>query len=192
MDLASANIVKTGQNSYHVEHGNDRNLYVEFEIRAVQNNVKSAESGRPIFDEVEFVIIQFAGDRTKKVERKVTAEDRIRFKRQYESFKETGKTVQSGTPIEQWTMLTKSEAAEMKAIGIHTVESLAELPDVSLTWMGGRVLREKAKNWLKSAADSAFVSKLTSENETLRADIEALKRQITEIASMKTKKDKGE
>lgn len=189
MDFAQPNVVKTGYNSYAVEHGNDSNLFVEFEKQPVKNNFKSEAEGRPVFDEVEFITIHFAGDKTKKVHRKVTEEDKKRFKPQYQSFVENGKVSQVGFPIEEWAAITRSEAAEMKAIGIHTVESLAAMPETGLSWLGARSLKQKAENWLKSASgDNATVLKLTSELEEMKKNYKVLESNYADLASKISKK----
>lgn len=190
MDLATPQVVKTGMNSYDVVHGTDDGLFVEFEEVPVKNNFKSEQEGRPIFDSKIFIKITFPGDKTKQVFRPVKDEDKLRFKKQFESFKETGKVAESGTPLEQWAVLTKSEAAEFKAMKIHTVEALAALPDTALTWLGARNYRQKAQLWLESAKDGAALTKLQSENESLKASIEALKAQVKDIATIKSKETK--
>lgn len=190
MDLAAPQVVKTGMNSYDVIHGTDQGLFVEFEEVPIKNNFKSEQEGRPIFDSKDFIKITFPGDKTKQVFRPVKDEDKIRFKKQYESFKETGKVVESGTPLEQWAVLTKTEAAEFKAMKIHTVEALAALPDTALTWLGARDYRQKAQLWLENAKGGAVISKLQSENESLKASIEALKAQVKDIATIKSKEPK--
>lgn len=189
MDFVEASVTKQG-NSYHVSHGSDENLYVEFENEAVKQNFESEKEGRPIFKDKVFINITFPGDKTKKVRRPITDQDKMRFARQWEMFQRTGHVETVGMPVEQWAPLTKSEAAEFKAMNIHTVEALAGLPDTALTWLGARNWRDKAKVWLDNANGGASVSKLHAENESLRADIEALKVQIKEISTIRSKKEK--
>lgn len=87
-----------------------------------------------------------------------------------------------GTPLEQWPVLTRAMVLEMKAMGIHTVEQAATMPDtaVQLVGRGGYMLRERAKAYLDEAAGLAFSEKLNRENELLRSQAAAQQRQLDE------------
>lgn len=194
MDLATPTVHKNG-NQLFVTHGNDEGLYVEFEKVAIQNNFKSEKEGRPIFEEVDFVNIIFPGDKTKKIVRpvnlegnSVTPSDPARFPRQWAAFQAQEEQSVSGTPITEWPPITKSQAAELKAMNIHTVEALANLPDSAINFFGARNLREKADLWLKSAKDGSVVTAMQADNENLKSDIEMLKQQIKELSKVKKEK----
>lgn len=192
MDLSEAKVVKTGHNHYAVIHGDDSNNYVEFEQVAVKNEAKSAAVGHPVFDDVDFIKIMFPGDKTKVVFKKVNEEYKQRYPKQWAAYKAQELQVQEGFPINEWPVLTKAEAANLKANGIHTVEQLANIPDTALgVMLGARTYREKARATLSKAADGKAVLAMQAENETLKADIEALKQQVKELANPKTtEKDK--
>ena len=192
MDFAMPRLVEQG-NHYHVSHGDDSKLFVEFKMEPVYQGKASEDEGRPIYKDVPYIEINFPGDRTKKVYRPVKMEDDHqgpsdprRFPRQWEAFKEQRAQVQEGTPIEQWPPLTRSQAMELKAIHIHTVEQLAGISDANLTWLGARELRDKAKAWLDQAASGKEVLRLQTENKQLLADMEAMK------ADMKTMSERFE
>jgi len=87
-----------------------------------------------------------------------------------------------GTPITEWPVVSKSQALNLKAMSIHTVEALAEVSDNALNWLGARELREKARSYLAAAAGGAALSQAQAENAALRADIEALKAQFADLA----------
>ncbi len=74
----------------------------------------------------------------------------------------------------------------MRALGIHTVEALAGLPDTALTWFGAPKYREMAISFIKQAKEGAGSLKLAAENEALKADVESLKEQVKQLAAMKT------
>jgi len=190
MDFAQARIVESG-NQLHVTHGDDSRLYVEFTMEAIHQTAQSEAEGRPIFKDVPHVKIHFPGDRTKQIFRPVKFNDDnqgpadpVRFPRQWAAFKAQAEQVQDGTPIEQWGPITKSQAMEFKAMHIHTVQQLAGISDSNLTWLGARELRDKAISWLAQADGGKEVSRLTAENESLRGDVEDLKRQVKELASL--------
>jgi len=190
MSFADPTIKKTGSNSYDVSYGDDSSVYAEFEQVAVKNEFKSAQEGRPVFDDRVFLRILFPGDKTKVVFRPVKEEDKLRFSKQWAAFEKQEEQVATGTPITEWAPLTKGEAMSLKAMNVMTVEMLAALPDTALTWLGGRVYRDKAITWLANAKNGAEALKLKAENDTLKADVEALKAQIQEIANLKKKESK--
>ena len=98
--------------------------------------------------------------------------------------------IPDGTSLLEWAPLPRSEAKDLKKIGIHTVEQLAGLPDTALTWLGAMSWRNKAKAWLLSATTPAAALKLQADNDRLSADVEMLKQQIADLASLKTPDEK--
>lgn len=198
MEFASATIHKAG-NQLHVSHGDDKGLYVEFYTEAVKSPFKSEEAGRPIFEDKPYVRILFPGDTTKRVERPVDLHgsetkpsDPQRWPQQWAAYQNQQEQVQVGTPIIEWPAVSKSQALNLKAMNVHTVEGLAEMADSGLNWLGARELREKARAYLAAAAGGAELSRAQAENAALRADIEALKAQFAELAeSNKSTRRKG-
>ncbi|MDR6393056.1 chromosome partitioning protein ParA [Paraburkholderia phenoliruptrix] len=198
MDFAQARIVESG-NQLHVMHGDDSRLYVEFTMEAIHQTAASEAEGRPIFKDVPHVRIHFPGDRTKQIFRPVKMvedhqgpSDPVRFPKQWAAFQAQAEQVQDGTPIEQWGPLTKSQAMEFKGMHIHTVEQLAGISDSNLTWLGARELRDKAVAWLKQAESGKEALRLQAELEKRDADIEDLKRQVRELASLAQNAHEGE
>ena len=98
--------------------------------------------------------------------------------------------MQVGTPIEEWALVSKSEALSLKSINIHTVDQLAAAPDVALNWLGARDLRTKAQAFLEQAKDGSAITKLMAENATLKSDVEMMKTQILELTNKSTKSKK--
>lgn len=147
-----------------------------FKTQAVYNEAKSKEAGRPVFDEIEMVEVWFAGDRLQRPCFEVTDEHRNRWPKEYEAFK-SGMTVsESGTPLEHWPRMTVGKVAELKALGILTVEGLAQMPDRNLANLGmkGRELREEARSFLAAAAGTADVTKMAATIAELEAKIERM------------------
>lgn len=190
MDFAQARVIEHG-NQLHVSHGDDSRLFVEFTMEAIHQVAKSEEEGRPIYKDVPHIHIHFPGDRTKQIFRPVKMEadhvgpaDPDRFPKQWAAFQNQQEQVQTGTPVEQWAPITKSQAMELKAMHIHTVEQLAGIADANLTWLGARELRDKADVWLKQAESGKEAVHLQSELEKRDAQIEDLQRQLKEVAAM--------
>jgi hypothetical protein len=196
MELASPQVHKSG-NSLHVSHGDDKGLFVTFYNESVESPFKSEQAGHPVFDEVPFIHIIFPGNTTTQIRKpaKLKSDNGVpsdpeRFPKQWAAFQSQTETVTEGMPLTEWAPITKSVALNLKAIHVHTVEQLASLPDTALTWLGARDLQMKAKTWLKNAGDSAEVMRLAKENDNLKTDIEALKKQMAEIADLQ-KSHKG-
>jgi len=170
-------------------------IFPKFYIKAMKNEAKSTAAGHPVFDEIEMVEIRIAGDPKNVVTRKVRENDIERWHKQYAQFKRKEEQVSSGYPVTEWPALSRGEAATLKALNIHTVEALAELPDSGLQniGMGARELQKKAVAFLEAAKDSGAVERqrqeIEKQNETiaqqakmledLKAEIEALKAQKT-------------
>lgn len=192
MEFAPATIHKAG-NQLHVSHGDDKGLFVEFYTEAVKSPFKSEQANRPIYEDTPYVRILFPGDTTKRVERPVDLHgsetkpsDPQRWPQQWAAYQNQQVQTQIGTPITEWPAVSKSQALNLKAMNVHTVEGLAEVSDAGLTWLGARELREKARAYLAAAAGGAELSKAQAENAALRADIDALKKQFAELAEGKS------
>ena len=197
MDFAQARVVEHG-NQLHVVHGDDAKLYVEFTMEAVHQAALSEEEGRPIYKDVPHIRIHFPGDRTKQIFRPVKMQDDhvgpadpVRFSRQWAAFSSQQEQVQTGTPVEEWGPLTKSQAMELKGMHIHTVEQLAGIADNNLSWLGARELRDKAAAWLAQAQGGKEAMRLQAENEILRGDITMLKQQMIDMAARLDAADGG-
>lgn len=196
MELAPAKIIQRSAHSYDVSYGDDKGVIVEFEDKEVKNEFKSEQEGRPIYDMVPFITIDFPGDRTKKVCRPVKLEstssvpsDPERFSRQWEQFKNQQEQTSEGTPITEWPPLTRAEAMELKGVKVYTVEQLAALPDTAITFLGGRQYRDKAINWLAAAKTGSVSTAVMAKLETLQSDNEMLKKQIADLTAAREETD---
>lgn len=166
-------------------YATDKKLMVNFYVRAVKNNHKSDQQGRPIFDEVEYVRIIIPGDNNTVIDNPVNQEYRIRFAEKYERFKKGLSQSSSGTPLEMWPQMTVGLVAELKAMQIFTVEQLAELSDsLAQRIMGSHELRRRAQVFLDSAKGEAVNTKMASELEKRDVEINALKSQLEQLIKM--------
>lgn len=161
-----------GQTVAQVSHGDDKGLYVEFYSEPILNTFKSQQENRPIHEERDFITIFFPGDKTKKVVREVKLQDDAdgpsdlrRFPMQWNAYKEQRESAHDGTPLSEWTQLSKSEVADLKALKIFTIEQLAGMSDSNLSWLGARQLRDRAKLWMEQAQGGAPLARLQSELE---------------------------
>src|SRR4051812_3356447 len=99
--------------------GGDPSMVVMFFMKPISNSAKSAEMGRPYFDDKVFVRIHPPGERLNIVEREANETDINRFPRQWAQFKENMPQVCEGTPIDLLFAAKPSIAAALKASGVH-------------------------------------------------------------------------
>lgn len=159
----------------------DKKLLVQFYSTAVQNNFKSAEAGRPIFDDVDMIKIIVPGSRDVLVSQASEIYQR-RFPRHWEAYMSKKEMPTDGTPLTEVPFLSAAQVGELIGINIKTLEHLAEMPDVAVSrMMGANTLRETARKYLAAAEDNAAITKMQSLLESRDNDIEVLKRQIEEL-----------
>ena len=159
-----------------------------FEMVPVELTAKSQEMGRPVFEDREHIHIFIAGDSRSEVFREVTDNDRQRFHEEYARFKQgiEGEGQLVGTPIKEWPALKPSEVKEFEAMGLKTVEHIADMSDhvKQRFGMGANEYQAKAKAFLEAANGSAAATKLAGENEQLKSRIDDLERQIADLSEM--------
>lgn len=146
---------------------------VIFTSNPVINEPASIKAGRPIFDDVDVCEIRFPGD-TKcwavfpALEAEPNATREAGFVRtyaevyntQYLQFKNQSQQTVAGTPLSEAPFLTEAKRRELRALNIHTVESLAALDGAHLKTlgMGGRDWKNQAQVYLDKASGSADVT----------------------------------
>ena len=171
------------------DEGNaDSRLAVTFYKRSVKQEDESIAAGRPIFKEFDFVRICVPGDNLTEIDTYAQESHKARFPRQWAHYQNqvAGQEQIIGTPIEQWPLVTRSQAEELKGIKFHTVEAVAHCSDQQfqrigiIVGMSPHAFREKAKAFLNLATESAEVSareqeiaQLKAENDKIKAETEA-------------------
>lgn len=172
---------------------NEDLVVARFFIHTVQNEKKSKEAGRPIYDEYEAVEIRFSANKyTKhvapaheifKTERNFQSGEvtqltyAMAYNDQYKKFKAGLDQTQSGTPLAELPFLTQAKRLELKALNIHTAEALATLDGSPLKQlgMGGRELKNQAQAYLDKAAGSVDVVKMAATIVAMQEEIARLK-----------------
>lgn len=141
----------------------DKKLFVVFFSEAVQNEFKSQEAGRPIFDDVDMIRIMYPGQRDTTVGIAHFGYQQ-RFPKQWAQYKSKNEQTVSGTPLGVVTWLTKGQVAELNHVNIHSVEQLAGMPDnISQRFMNHHALKQQAQAYLDAAAGSAPLLKMQAE-----------------------------
>lgn len=169
-------------------------LVVDFFVEPVHNVRKSAEEGRPIYDDIEMCRIRIAGDPKSvlvvpahsgsSVRDQITNE-RLTYAQlhvgPYEAFKRNEAYIGSGTPLSELPFLTASKRKELQGLQINTAEALAGLDGANLNrlGMGARELKSQAEAYLAKSAGSADITRLASENADLKARLDMLEKMMT-------------
>jgi hypothetical protein len=177
-------------------------LQVQFHPYPVKNPKRSAEEGRPIYENVDYVRIFVPGDKDNIVDRQVEEIDTRRFAREYQAYKAGKEAPIEGTPLEMWPTVDRAQVAELVHFNVRTVEQLANLSDANCqNFKGILALRQKARDYLAQAAGNAPLEKMRAElsareaeNAALWAETERLKTQLKELADkmVEIKKSKKE
>ncbi len=163
--------------------GADSKLAVTFYKRSMKQEDESIAAGRPIFKEFDFVRICVPGDSLTEIDTYANESHKARFPRQWAHYmNQVGNQEQIiGTPVEQWTLITRSQAEELKGIKFRTVEDVANCSDQQLQRIGmiagmsPHSFREKAKAFLNLASESAEVSQREAELQALREENDKIK-----------------
>lgn len=166
-------------------HLADKLLIVKFYHDARENKFKSFHEGRPVFDDVEMLEINFPADRAKSLQVPAHAEwkrfgtTRVtyaeRFKEHYARFKLNEGPVVEGTPLSEAPFLSMAQKASLKALQVYTIEQLASLTGQALKNIGagGLAIQQQAEAYLAKASGTADVVKM-------QIEIDELKRQLSE------------
>lgn len=185
----------------------DSRLIVTFENISVLNESRSKDAGRPIYDDMEVCRIRMGGDRLQSpvfpawaeapggIEDPITGMTRPgtyaeKYETQYKQFKAGERQTKDGTPIDALPFLTPARVKELKALNIYTAESLASLDGANLKTLGngGRDWKNQAQAYIDNAAGSANVTKLASENEFLKQQLEELRKERAQYAAPATER----
>ena len=158
----------------------DKRLLVHFFKDAIQNNFKTKEAGRPIFDEFDFVKVMAPGSRDTVVTRVADGSDYARrFPTQWAQYKARQEQSLTGTPLSQVPWLTVGQIAEFNAVNCRTVEQLVGMPDnLSQKFMGHFQIKQRAQVYLDAAKSAAPALKLQAELEKRDMEIAELRGMI--------------
>lgn len=117
------------------------------------------------------------------------------FDLQYSEWKKGNELPREGTPIQTWQAASNEQRSRLKAIGIPTVEDLAQYPDGNLGIIGldGRYLRDLARGWIAEGKDKGINAKaLADANARIATQQEIIDRQETRITALEARLDETE
>src|SRR5436190_8350730 len=143
----------------------DEKAVALFKHMPKKNDRKSAEEGRPVYDDIEVCELRFPGNADWGVypaiefsnwssdmyggeQTKVTYAER--FAHQYQQFRQKQAQTKSGTPLTEVPFLADGRRAELRAQNIYTLEQLAGIEGVELKNLGpgGREMKNKAEEYM--------------------------------------------
>lgn len=167
----------------------DGKLFVQFKTEAVLNPSASTKAGRPIYDDVDMIIIRTPGSQLTSIVAPVKYY-MDRFGARYREWKTSQAAAVTGTPLENFPFLFSKPSliAELKYRNIVTVEQLATIPDTAKqVIMGGHELSRLAAQWIdKTAADAEI-----AEKQELVSTIAALQAQVATLLADKASKNEA-
>jgi hypothetical protein len=159
-----------------------------------KNATKSAEAGLPVFDTVDWYEIRVLGetDTSSGPWHRAPASVVEKWKRAHDEWLRDNSTEGIiGTLLSEVPWLAKGEVETFKVAGIRTLENLATVADTAITRIpGGLAYRQKARDTLAAAKDTAHTQRMSEELAKRDEEIAALKVQIAEIIEAKRKKAK--
>lgn len=143
-----------------------------------ENREKSLKEGRPIFDEIPSISIQWPG--MDETVRRIEPQDIQDYPEMYARFQAGSEPVNEGTPIAEWPQMTGSAMRELQYLGFKTVEQLAAATDEAKRKLGPLSKFSKlAKDWLDAAkSDQNEVVKLRQLLEREQARTEGLEHKL--------------
>ena len=160
-----------------IQNPNGR-LAVYFHKKSKQNEIRSEQEGRPIFEDVIYIRKMVPGDNLNIIDRPMYESDKNEFPMQWAHYmnKQGSEQMVSGTPLIEWPLVTTAQAEELRAIKFYTVENIAEASDAQLQRIGMMAgmsphsFRDKARLFLNKAKGLAEDSKREEELNNLREE----------------------
>ena len=158
---------------------------VKFFYSYNENREKSLKEGRPIFDEIPSISIQWPGQ--DETVRRIEPQDMQEYPELYARFKAGSEPVLEGTPLAEWPMMSGSAMRELQYLGFKTVEQLSAATDDVKRKLGPlSKFCKLAKEWLEAAnSDQNSVVKLkqqleaeTKKRENLEHKLELLMQRV--------------
>lgn len=156
--------------------GGDKTMVVIFYMKPMQHPGKSAETGRPYFEDKIFVRIHPPGERLNIIDREATGADKNRFPMQWQQFEQNRPQVADGTPIDMLFPAQPAVAAALKASGVFTVEQCGNLSAHAIENIG-----MGAQNWVNNAKRYLEVADKGVKGSQLKKALDEKDLQITSL-----------
>lgn len=180
----------------------DEMLVVVFKTVAMENSSKTLQEGRPIFDDVEICEVRSPGSKevkhfpatamstgwhTDEYGKQYQLSYAERFRHQFMQFKRDAVQTKSGTPLDHLPFLTEGKRAELRALNVYTLETLAGIEGNELKNLGinGRELKNQAQAYMEDALVNAPTLQLQAQLEALEARNRVLEEDMSLLKAKK-------
>ena len=171
--------------------GNTIVPHVRFFQKEVKHEFNSQKEGRPIYSMADFVRIEIPGNQYSIIETFANQGHKDRYPVQWAKYqnekRDLGEDDVAGTLLKDWSILTAAQVRELKHYHFYTVDQVSQASDEQLSkiqmiiGMGPHVFRQKAKDYLARAKDSAILDAQADELRKRDAEIEQLKQQMNRL-----------
>lgn len=163
-----------------VKYGDDSRTIALFYNRSVHNSTKSRQAGTPIHDDVDFVRIHQPGERLSIIDRPVQMADKVRFPRQWADYTAKREQIPEGTPIDLLFPAHPNVGANLRGVGVYTIEQCANLSGhaMDVIGMGAQEYVNRAQEYLDAAGKGVGLHKLHQELEDRDSKIRVLESQV--------------
>src|SRR5580765_8858369 len=128
MSAVISNLQFSDQDTLNPKYAGDKKLIVKFYKNAILNEFKSNESGRAIYDEIDYIRIITPGSRD-DFHSEANVSYQQRFSEQWARYKASQDQAVSGTPTSVVPWLSIGQIEELKYFHITTVEQIVDAPD---------------------------------------------------------------
>jgi hypothetical protein len=138
-----------------VRYGEDRNMFVVFYQRSVEDPIASKQAGRRICKGGTYIKIQPPGERLTVIDRPVTEDDKRRWPSQWQHFERNHEgALVEGTPIDLLYPDHPEVADMLRGSAVHTIEQCAALSGLAIEsiGMGAQEYVNRAKKYLEHSA----------------------------------------
>lgn len=173
----------------------ERPALVRFETVAQEDKAASQAAGHYVAKDVDYALITppYSKDVMKhkvkdwfpNLEQKVAMGQMPQewldlYKKQYEAWKNGQEIPVLGTPIKGWPVISPAQTETLIAMGVRTVEDLAQINDEGIrrVGMGAVDLKNKAQAWLSSAKD---LGPVVMENAQLKQQVAVLEGSVSTL-----------
>ena len=161
----------------------DSSMLCIFYKRAVHNAIKSANEGRPIYEDMDYVRIQQPGETTQVVDRPAGQSDKQRWPAQWQAYAAGKDQVAEGTPLGLLFPRHPSAFAMLQALGIMTVEHLANASATAIAAIGmhGQDYVNYAQKYINGATSGAAFHQMQLELEHAKRDNVRLEKTVDDL-----------
>jgi hypothetical protein len=180
----------------------DASMHVTFYSKPIQNEFETNKQGRPIFIDMDWVRIIVPGDKNNIIDTYAREDHKQRWPIQWHRYlNQKEGTVETGTPLTAWPIVSAAKAEELRSLNFKTVESIAGASDGQLQSLGmvagmaPHEFRSRAQRYLKAAQDESYsneqaetAKRLADENAAMKAEMDEMKQMMAELLQNQKKK----